>query len=77
MFKCLIDVFDCLLLYSFWADEGVYPLLPFGADPDTITISGFSNGGRNSVMMSYVYSEQIKGVGLICGDVENLDLGAR
>ena len=43
------------------------PLPPMGANPDTITSSGFSSGAYMSSFIHVIMSEKIKGVGLIMG----------
>ncbi len=39
----------------------------FNADNDTVTMAGFSSGAGKTVNMHVIYSDRIKGVGLICG----------
>ena len=39
----------------------------FGADPDTITISGFSGGAFAADQLKVIYSETFKGAGLLAG----------
>ena len=47
-----------------WLDPELI-LPPLAADPDSITISGFSGGGSMATIMHTVYSDTIKGAGLI------------
>ena len=47
-----------------WLDPELI-LPPLGAQVDTITISGFSGGGSMATIMHTVYSDTIKGAGLI------------
>ena len=54
-------------MYSFWAPDKDYPLPPMGADPNTITISGFSSGAFMSTNLNVIYSSFIKGAGLVSG----------
>jgi poly(3-hydroxybutyrate) depolymerase len=39
----------------------------FGADPDSVTISGISGGSYTANQLHVVYSDLIKGAGLIIG----------
>lgn len=39
----------------------------FGADPNTITISGFSGGAFAADQLKVIYSETFKGAGLLAG----------
>ena len=47
--------------------ESVVNLPPLAIDPDSIVMAGFSSGSFMSHQMHMVYSETIKGVGLIAG----------
>ena len=38
-----------------------------GGEPDSITISGFSGGSYTASQLHVIYSDLIKGSGLICG----------
>ena len=39
----------------------------FGAEPNSVTISGFSGGSKMAGMMTVIYSETFKGSGLLAG----------
>ena len=39
----------------------------FNADNNTLTMSGFSSGAFETAGMHVIYSDRIKGVGIICG----------
>jgi poly(3-hydroxybutyrate) depolymerase len=39
----------------------------FGADPNSITISGFSGGGFMADQMKVIFSDTFKGAGLLAG----------
>ena len=69
MFTCNADtIFTCIWYYSWWALDGDdYSLPAFNIDPATITMSGFSSGSYMSANMHVVFSDLIKGVGLIAG----------
>ena len=58
--------FTCLTQQYFYRDMSK-PLPPMGANPDTITSSGFSSGAYMSSFIHVIMSEKIKGVGLIMG----------
>ena len=51
----------------YW-DTDVSQLLPaLGANPDTVTASGFSAGSYMSNMIHVAFSETIKGIGMVSG----------
>jgi len=54
-------------MYSFWAPDSDYPLPALGADPNTITISGFANGAYMAHNLNIIFSSFIKGAGLVSG----------
>ena len=62
--------FECLFSKSFntWIWLQPDDILPsFGAEADTITISGFSGGSATSTNLQTIYSDTIKGAGLLNG----------
>jgi hypothetical protein len=44
-----------------------FSLPSFNADNDTVTMAGFSSGAGKTANMHVIYSDRIKGVGIICG----------
>ena len=60
------DFFDCFYHQYYWINQN-RALLPMAADSDSVTVSGFSSGSSFSMLMQVVYSESIKGAGLIAG----------
>ncbi len=61
------DWTSCIWRYSFWANDHFYSLLAMGGDPNTITISGFQSGSSMATNMHVIYSNWIKGAGLVAG----------
>jgi len=52
--------------YSYWTDT--WNMLPaMGANPDTVTISGFSSGASFADHYYITHSDLIKGAGLLSG----------
>lgn len=47
--------------------NGTTSIPPLGANPDTITISGFSSGSFMSTHMHVIFSDIIKGAGCMAG----------
>ena len=56
------QLFECLPMQSFWIDKSLL-LPPLGADPNSITASGFSSGAYMSSYLQIIYSDRIKGIG--------------
>jgi len=57
----------CAWLYSFWVWDESYSLPPLGADTTTVTVSGFSSGAHFAHHLNVIYSDFIKGAGLVSG----------
>lgn len=46
-----------------------------GADSDSVTVAGFSSGSSISMFMHVIYSESIKGAGLVAGTPYGFGVG--
>ena len=67
----------CPVATSVYGNWWLFPSLSlpsFGADPDSITLSGPSGGSSVATQMHTIYSEDIKGAGLIIGTPYGDDL---
>ena len=65
-----MTMLECAFSHAGWAIvwmDSDWNLPSLGADPDTITMSGFSGGSYQTSMMSVIHSDLIKGVGLFNG----------
>ena len=67
MFTCNIDFWTCFWLWSYWAPDIDFPLPKLSINPDTITMSGMSSGSFMTNNLHVIYSDVIKGVGLVVG----------
>ena len=64
--NCVTGIFDCWWYDGTWLnDYYLYPLPALGGDPDSVTLSGFSDGGTFATMMHVTNSDLFKGAGLI------------
>jgi poly(3-hydroxybutyrate) depolymerase len=63
-----------LLISTVFCLEGLdHVLPPLGANPDTITISGYSTGAYMAQAMTIIFSETIKGCGEVGGGPYTFD----
>ena len=60
------DLFACLFKQSFWIDKGNI-LPPLGADPDSVTLFGFSSGAFMATQLHISFPETFKGVAMAAG----------
>ena len=65
------DFLSCAISYKYLNIPLIlnkdFSLPSLNADNDSVTMSGFSSGAFATATMHVIYSDRIKGAGIICG----------